>query len=86
MAYLDALGFPVATLQRYDVARCCVYLSYDLGAHLGTGGGPLGVLRWIRSLAGVEDIVYRWDDPGPGLFSTVAAVKNYWRHGSRQRH
>ena len=80
MAYLDALGLPVESVSEYDVGRRCVYLNYDLAAHLGTDSGPGGVLRWMRSFGGVEDIIYRWDDPWPGLHSTFSALKNYRRH------
>jgi D-aspartate ligase len=79
MAYTDALGLPVATAGNYDVGRRCVYLTYDLAAHLGTEPGLSGVFRWLKSFRGIEDIVFRWDDPWPGLHSLLSALKNYRR-------
>lgn len=80
MYYRDALGQPVEAVSGYDVGRRCVYLSYDLASHLNETGGARGVLRWLRSARNIEDIIYRWDDPWPGLHATWSAVKNYRKH------
>ena len=83
MAYRDALGLPVEPAGDYDIGRSCIYLSYDLAAHWETDRGLGGLFRWVRSCAGVEDIVHRWDDPRPSLHSAWSSLKNYWRHRDR---
>ncbi len=82
MAYLDALELPVKPTEEYQVGRTCVHLNYDLAAHM-TGNVSLpNLIRWFRSAKGVEDIIYRWDDPWPGLYSTFGALRSYLRRRS----
>jgi len=85
MAYADALGRPVETVDRYDTGRCCVHLSYDLAAHWANDPGIGGFLRWLRSCKGVEDIFYRWDDPWPGVTSMFSSLRAYLRRILRHR-
>lgn len=79
MAYADALGLPVESVDTYDVGRCCVHLSYDLAAHWATDPGIGGFLRWLRSCKNVEDIFYRWNDPWPGVTSMFSSVRTHLR-------
>ena len=68
MSYRDALGLPVSPPSNYRVGRRCCYLVYDYAGHRAAEPGIRGFLRWIRSLQGAEEIVYRSDDPRPGLY------------------
>lgn len=85
MCYQDALGLPVDPAFTFPVGRACVYLGSDFRAHLGTDPGLGGFLRWIASLKGTEEIIYSWDDPGPGIFSTLTSLKNSWTRLKKKR-
>ena len=85
MAYADALGLPVESVDRYETGRCCVHISYDLAAHWSADPGIGGFARWLRSCKGVEDIFYRWDDPWPGVTSMFSSLRTYLRRVLRQR-
>lgn len=79
MTYRDALGLPVQPVHSYATGRRCVYSSYDLAAHYSTDPGVAGFLRWLRSCHNVEDIIYRWDDPWPGITSTLSSLRTLAR-------
>jgi len=79
MSYEDALGRPVETVHSYATGHCCVYSIYDLAAHYADDPGVGGFLRWLRSCKSVEDIIYRWDDPWPGITSTFTSFRAYLR-------
>jgi predicted ATP-grasp superfamily ATP-dependent carboligase len=81
MAYMDALELPVKPASEYQVGRTCIHLNYDLAAHMAGNVNLGNMIRWMRSAKGVEDIVYRWDDPWPGLCSTFGALRSYFRSG-----
>jgi hypothetical protein len=80
MAYQDALGLPVESSHGYEVGRRCVYLLRDLATYRATDRSLGGLLRWARSVKGAEEIIYCWDDPRPGISSTLASIKRYLRH------
>ncbi len=75
MAYLDALGLPVANTSEYPVGRRCVYMLYDFNSHRATDPGLAGFARWVRSLRKTEDIVYCGDDPHPAIFLIGSKLK-----------
>jgi predicted ATP-grasp superfamily ATP-dependent carboligase len=77
MAYLDALSIPVEPVTDYAVGRCCIHLSYDLAAQLTGNFCMRSTLEWVRSSRKVEDIIFRWDDPWPGIWSSFAAIKRH---------
>jgi D-aspartate ligase len=79
MSYQDALGLPVEPNSTYSIGRRCVYLTSDLAAYWAEDPGIGGLFRWIRSLKGTEDIIYSWNDPKPGISSTLVSMKNYLR-------
>jgi D-aspartate ligase len=85
MAYQDALGLPVEPSHGYEVGRRCVYLLRDLATHRAADRSLRGLLRWARSVKGADEIMYRWDDPRPGITSTLASMKKYLRQGFRSR-
>jgi len=79
MAYQDALGLPVEPSHGYEVGRRCVYLLRDLATYRATDRSLVGLLRWARSVKGADEIIYCWDDPRPGISSTLASIKKYLR-------
>jgi hypothetical protein len=79
MAYQDALDLPVAPSHGYEVGRRCVYLLRDLATFRATDASLGGLLRWARSVKGAEEIIYCWDDPRPGISSTLASLRNHLR-------
>jgi D-aspartate ligase len=79
MAYRDALGLPVESSHGYEIGRRCVYLLRDLATYRATDPSLGGLLRWARSVKGADEIIYQWDDPRPGISSTLASIKKYLR-------
>ena len=77
MAYDDALDLDVKPVTTYPAGRRCFYLHNDLAAHHAADPGVGGLLRWFRSVKGADEILYCWDDPIPGAFSTFTALKSY---------
>ena len=82
MSYRDALGLPVDPAFDFRTGESCVFLCSDFLAHHYSDPGLGGAWRWIRSLKGAGDILFSWDDPGPGVFSVLGSIKNHW---TRQR-
>jgi D-aspartate ligase len=78
MAYDDALDLEVKQVTTYRVGQRCFYLHSDLAAQHAADPGVGGLLRWFRSVKGADEILYCWDDPKPGVFSTLAALKSYF--------
>lgn len=68
MAYRDALGLPVDTVDHYEIGVALIFPYYDYHAfrHLRRTTG-LGVWPWIRSWIGSKRAVFCWDDPMPAL-------------------
>jgi predicted ATP-grasp superfamily ATP-dependent carboligase len=62
LAWLDAQERPVPGLGGYQIGRRCVYPYYDLFAVRAEGGG---VARWLASIPGADQPVFRMSDPGP---------------------
>ena len=83
MAYQDALGLPVEPNHGYEVGRRCVYLLRDLATYRATDRSLAGLLRWARSVKGADEIIYCWDDPRPGISSTLASITKYLRQTLR---
>jgi len=61
-AWLDAQERQVETLGDYQIGRRCIYPYYDLFA-LRAGQGS--TVRWLASLPGADQPVFRLSDPGP---------------------
>jgi predicted ATP-grasp superfamily ATP-dependent carboligase len=77
MAVHDALGQPVANVERYVVGRHCVYPYYDLSAvQAESAAGRLSLLSGISSWLGAIQPVFRWADPLPAMGEVAAMI---WR-------
>src|SRR5262249_15871752 len=73
MAYDDALGLPVTTLDRYDVGRGLVFPYMDYSAcRESVRRGQLSLWSWGRSWAGAIQPVFTLSDPVP---ATVESAK-----------
>jgi predicted ATP-grasp superfamily ATP-dependent carboligase len=76
MAYDDALGRPVATVERYKVGRTLIYPYVDLFACLSLRRrGELSLASWAASWLRSMQPILQLRDPMPGLvsFTNVAA-------------
>jgi predicted ATP-grasp superfamily ATP-dependent carboligase len=68
MAYLDALGRDVPEVGDYPVGRAGGVLGKDYRSFLALRRqGRLGLKEWVRSWWPARDLIFRWDDPLPGL-------------------
>ncbi len=68
MAYRDALGLPVESVQEYAIGRRFCFFPADFSACLRLRrSGELSLTRWIRSWINAEASVFRWSDPLPGV-------------------
>jgi predicted ATP-grasp superfamily ATP-dependent carboligase len=66
MAYDDALGRPVATVDRYQVGRKLVFPYMDYQACLeARDRGELSMWQWVRSWFGAVQPVFMLNDPLP---------------------
>jgi predicted ATP-grasp superfamily ATP-dependent carboligase len=66
MAYRDALGGAVSTVESYRTGVACVYPYMDISACRSLRrSGELSLTEWARSWAGAQQPVFRWDDPWP---------------------
>jgi predicted ATP-grasp superfamily ATP-dependent carboligase len=73
MAYDDALGLPVTTVDRYDVGRGLVFPYMDYNAcRESLRRGQLSLWSWGRSWAGAMQPVFTLRDPVP---ATAEAAK-----------
>ena len=76
LAYRDALGLPVDTIDGHVAGRAMTYPPYDYPAwrHARARGGP-SFLRWMSEVVHAEQPVWRMSDPLPGLmeYSAMAA-------------
>ena len=76
LAYLDALGLPVESIESYAIGRRCVYLPVDFQAYRELRAArAISPLSWIRSLVGANDALFEWDDPGPALACAVHSLR-----------
>jgi predicted ATP-grasp superfamily ATP-dependent carboligase len=83
MAYRDALGLPVASVERYAVGRRCVHPQHDRAVGLRLWReGSLSLWSLARSWLGASQPVLCWDDPLPG----AASFAIWLRDGLRRRH
>jgi predicted ATP-grasp superfamily ATP-dependent carboligase len=75
MAYRDALGQPVETIESYRTAVTCVYPYMDLSACLVLRrAGQLSLMEWARSWIGARQPVFRWNDPWPAVAGVADLV------------
>jgi predicted ATP-grasp superfamily ATP-dependent carboligase len=76
MAYDDALGRPVRQVSAYEIGRRCVYLSLDFAAFLRQPRRERpSVWKWLTSVWGADEAIFRWSDPGPALAYDFSYLK-----------
>lgn len=73
MAWRDAQGMTVPTVERYAVGRRLVYPYYDYYALRATGSGPLP-LRLLAAVMRSSQPVWTWSDPAPALRAVSAIL------------
>jgi predicted ATP-grasp superfamily ATP-dependent carboligase len=68
MAYRDALGARVESVNDYVVGRRFCFFPVDFSACLKLHrSGQLSLVQWLRSWINAEPSVFRWSDPLPGV-------------------
>ncbi len=68
MAYLDALGMPVRSVDAYRVGRRMVYPYLDVAARSVTPRSERpNLFEWLAFWIGAYQPVFRWNDPVPAL-------------------
>jgi D-aspartate ligase len=80
MAYRDALELPVERSTGFEVGRRCVHVAVDLAGHLELNPGIVNFFRWVRSLRGAEEAIYRKDDRLPGIWSPLMLAESRVRN------
>lgn len=86
MAVDDALGRPVATIERYALGRQCVFPYYDLAAvRTERAAGRLGLIEWARSWLGPYQPVFRWSDPLPAVGEVLRLAADSVRKRATRR-
>lgn len=87
MAYRDALGQPVESVETYRTGVECVYpyMDYFVCREL-LRSGTISLGEWIRSWSGAVQPVFRRDDPWPAVRATAGIlsgkVRGAWRGSS----
>lgn len=72
MAYRDALGQSVQDVTEYTTGRAGGVFAKDSRSFLAMRRqGELGLWEWARSWLPARDLIFRWDDPLPGLAQVV---------------
>jgi D-aspartate ligase len=75
MAYDDALGRSVASLETYRVGATCIYPYYDFFAMRPlVRSGRAGWGRWVSELSGALQPIACWDDPMPGALGSTRVL------------
>ncbi|MCL7969810.1 MAG: hypothetical protein M8867_09335 [marine benthic group bacterium] len=86
MAYRDALGEAVPTVESYRTGVACVYPYMDLSACQSLRrSGELSLAEWARSWAGARQPVFRWDDPWPATAAVAELIGGKLSGGFRRR-
>jgi len=68
MAYRDALGVPVESVQQYAIGRRFCFFPADFSACRRLHrSGQLSLKQWLSSWSNAEASVFRWSDPLPGV-------------------
>ena len=84
MAYRDALGKPVESVDSYRTGATCVYPYMDYFACRELlMAGELSPGEWIRSWSGAVQPVFRRDDPWPAVRATAAILSGRARSAQR---
>jgi predicted ATP-grasp superfamily ATP-dependent carboligase len=84
MAYRDALGEPVESVDSYRTGAVCVYPYMDYFACRELlRAGELSPGEWIRSWAGAVQPVFRRDDPWPAVRATAGILSGKVRGARR---
>jgi len=77
MAYRDALGMPVASVDSYREGKGCMYSLNDfLTAWKLFTAGRMSPVSWVREFLRAKKPVFSWDDPLP---SAGNLIEKPWR-------
>jgi predicted ATP-grasp superfamily ATP-dependent carboligase len=80
MAYRDALGLSVDSVESYEVGRTVIYPYYDLFAcYRAWKSGETGLGACVRSWVGADQMIFARDDPRPFFGATLRLWVNYAR-------
>lgn len=80
LAYGDALGEPIPSIDRYASGRTCVYPYFDFAACRRLyREGRIGLLSWAWSWLRSKQPVFEWSDPLPAMSATATLLKKSLR-------
>jgi D-aspartate ligase len=86
MAYDDALGRPVPSLESYRIGATCIFPYYDFFAMLPlVRDGRAGWTRWASELSHALQPIACWDDPVPGVVGSTKTVLGALAHRVARR-
>jgi D-aspartate ligase len=67
LAYREALGLPIQTMESYPIGRRCVYLTQDFKAFHREHPGVANLGAWVKSWYGADEAIFSLDDPAPAI-------------------
>lgn len=80
MAYRDALGLPVAPLERYESGILCVNTRTDVAATMRmVRQGAMRSGEALAALFGSEKVIFQRDDPLPALGDIAMSARKWYR-------
>jgi hypothetical protein len=85
MAYRDALGMPVESVEDYDKGIGCMYTLEDLRAVLKMfPKRELSLITWIRQFLTAKKPIFSWDDPIPAIYNAFVRPFRYLKRRIRK--
>ena len=86
MAYDDALGRSVPSLESYRIGATCIYPYYDFFALRPlVRSGRAGWGRWVSELSRALQPIACWDDPLPGVVGLTRVLAGALAHRVTRR-
>ncbi len=78
MAYREALGLPIETVDRYKAGRHAIFLYHDRQAYrLLHRRGEIGFWTWLRSCLVSHKMIYDWSDPLPAFSYFIQLLRGF---------
>jgi predicted ATP-grasp superfamily ATP-dependent carboligase len=84
LAYDDALGEPVETIERYDEGRSLVYPYGDWLACRELRRRGMGWAEVLRDWRGADHPLLSWSDPVPGIVADLRVLLRFSRNRARR--
>jgi predicted ATP-grasp superfamily ATP-dependent carboligase len=79
LAYREALGLPISSVNSYPIGRRCVYLGQDFKAFRREYPRVASLGRWIKSWLGADEALFARDDPAPSIAYFAGLIRAGFR-------